>query len=129
MQKIAIISYFHYESSLCLAKSIAEQGVTVDYFAIIDMFHDKGTVPGIDYHKAPKYPGLIRLTSVNAPEICGYYEGLPVNLFLFRLVSFSRRLTLLNKIVFKIVLNKIKSAKYDAINIVGQLPWVEIIHN
>ena len=52
-----------------------------------------------------------------------------MNLFLFRLVSFSRRLTLLNKIVFKIVLNKIKSAKYDAINIVGQWPWVEIIHN
>lgn len=129
MQKIAIISYFHYESSLCLAKSIAEQGVTVDYFAIVDMFHDKGTVPGIDYHKAPKHPGLIRLTSVNAPEICGYYEGLPVNLFLFRLVSFSRRLMLFNKIVFKIVLNKIKSAKYDAINIVGQWPWVEIIHN
>lgn len=124
MQKIAIISYFHYESSLCLAKSIAEQGVAVDYFAVVDMFHDKGTVPGIDYHKAPKHPGLVRLTSVNAPEICGYYEGLPVNLFLFRLVSFSRRLTLLNKIVFKIVLNKIKSAKYDAINIVGQWPWV-----
>lgn len=96
--------------SLCLAKSIAETGVTVDYFAIVDMFHDKGTVPGIDYHKAPKHPGLIRLTSVNAPEICGYYEGLPVNLFLFRLVSFSRRLMLFNKIVFKIVLNKIKSA-------------------
>ena len=50
MQKIAIISYFHYESSLCLAKSIAEQGVAVDYFAVVDMFHDKGTVPGIDYH-------------------------------------------------------------------------------
>ena len=69
------------------------------------------------------------MPSVNAPEICGYYEGLPVNLFLFRLVSFSRRLMLFNKIVFKIVLNKIKSAKYDAINIVGQWPWVEIIHN
>ena len=57
MQKIAIISYFHYESSLCLAKSIAEQGVAVDYFAVVDMFHDKGTVPGIDYHKANKHPG------------------------------------------------------------------------
>ena len=129
MQKIAIISFFHYESSLCLAKSIAEQGVTVDYFAIIDMFHDKGAVPGINYHKAPKHPGLVRLTSLNAPEICGFYEGLPVNLFLFRLVSFSRRLMFLNKIVFKIVLNKIKSTKYDAINVVGQWPWVEIIHN
>ena len=47
MQKIAIISYFHYESSLCLAKSIAEQGVTVDYFAIVDMFHDIIKPPNI----------------------------------------------------------------------------------
>lgn len=129
MRKIAIISFFHYESSLCLAKYIAEQRVAVDYYAIIDMHHDKGTVPGLDYHRASKHPGLVKLTPINAPEICGYYEGLPVNLFLFRLVSYSSRLMFFNRIVFRIALNKIKSIKYDAINIVGQWPWVEIIHN
>ena len=129
MKKIAIISFFHYESSLCLAKSIAELGTSVDYYAIVDMHHDKGSVPGINYHKANKLPGLIKLTPENAPEICSFYEELPVNLFLFRIVSFSNKLKLFNKIVFKYVLEKIKAKKYDAIDIVGQWPWVEILHN
>ena len=128
MKKIAIISFFHYESTLCLAKAISELGVSVDYYAIVDMQHDKGSVPGINYHKANKLPGLIKLTLENAPEICSYYGGLPVNLFLFRLVSFSNKLMLLNKIVFRYVLKKIKANKYDVNDIVGPWPWVEILH-
>ena len=128
MKKIAIISFFHYESTLCLAKAISELGVSVDYYAIVDMHHDKGSVPGINYHKANKLPGLIKLTPENAPEICSYYGGLPVNLFLFRLVSFSNKLILLNKVVFRYALKKIKENKYDAIDIVGQWPWIEILH-
>lgn len=128
MKKVAIISFFHYESTLCLAKAISELGVSVDYYAIVDMHHDKGSVPGINYHKANKLPGLIKLTLDNAPEICSFYRGLPVNLFLFRLVSFSNKLMLLNKVVFRYALKKIKANKYDAIDIVGQWPWVEILH-
>lgn len=129
MQKVAIISYFHYESSLCLAKSISEQGKHVDCYVVIDMHHDTGTIPGLDYHLASKRPGLVKLTPETAPEIYEYTKGLPVNFYLFRIVSYSKRLMFLNRLVFKHVLKKIKESKYDAINIVGQWSWVEIIHN
>ena len=128
MKRIAIISFFHYESSLCLARSLSELGVSVDYYAIIDMHHDRGAVPGIHYQRAKKLPGLIKLNFENAPEICSFFKGLPVSLFLFRLVSFSDKLLFLNKIVFKYVFNIIKAKRYDAIDLVGQSPWVEIIH-
>lgn len=129
MQKVAIISYFHYEASLCLAKAISEQGLQVDCFVVIDMHHDTGHIPGLDYHLAPKRPGLVKLTPDNAPEIYEYTKGLAVNFYLFRIVSYSRKLMLLNRIVFKNVLKRIRNSQYDAINIVGQWPWVEIIHN
>ena len=128
MQRIAIISYFHSEASLCLAKHIAEKGISVDCYIIVDMQHDKGMVPGIDYHRASKLPGLIRLTPESAPEIYKYSNGTPVEYYLFRIVSYSSKLLLLNKIVFNLALFQIRKKKYDAINIVGQWPWVEYIH-
>ena len=129
MKKIAIISYFHYEASLCLAKHIAEKGISVDCYIIVDMHHDKGMVPGIDYHRASKFPGLIRLTPKTAPEIYDYSSGIPLDIYLFRIVSYSSKLLFFNKIVFKRALSQIRKRKYDAINIVGQWPWVEYIHD
>lgn len=129
MQKVALISYFHYESSLCLAKAISKQGIHVDCYVVVDMHHDTGRIPGLDYHLAPKRPGLIELTPDTAPEIYEYTKGLPVNFYLFRIVSYSKKLMFLNRIVFKHVLKKIRKSQYNAINIVGQWPWVEIIHD
>lgn len=129
MKKIAIISYFHSESSLCLAKAIADQGVIVDCFVVVDMFHDKGIVPGIDYHKASKLPGVIKLNDRTAQELYKYSGQSPVTYYLFRLVSYSSRLMLFNHMVFRYVINRIRRNHYDAINIVGQWPWIEIIHN
>lgn len=129
MKKICIISFFHTEATLCLAKSIADKGFTVDCYIVVDWHHDKGAVPGIDYHRASKMPGIVKLDKKTAPEIYSYSKGAPITYYLFRLVSFSSKLMMFNNIIFKKNLKRIRNRGYDAINIVGQWRWVGIIHD
>lgn len=129
MRKIAIISFFHYETSLCLAKYLSKQGIKVDYYAIVDLIKDKGCVSGFEYSKASKRLGLHLLTENETPEIYSYTKGLYVKYYLLRVLSYSSNLYYCNSFIFKIAMNNIKKKHYDAINIVGQHKWVELIHN
>lgn len=129
MKKIAIISFFHYETSLCLAKYLSKQGIKVDYYAIVDLIKDKGCVSGFEYSKASKRLGLHLLTENETPEIYSYTKGLNVKYYLLRVLSYSSNLYYCNSLIFKIAMNNIKKMHYDAINIVGQHKWVELIHN
>lgn len=129
MRKVAIISFFHSESSLCLAKYIARQNVQVDYYYITDILRDKGFVSGFEYLKARKKWGIVRLRKKDAPEIFEYTKSLPVKYSLIRIISFSKKLLFFNRLIFYLVSKTIKKRKYDAINIVGQHPWISFIHD
>ena len=129
LKKIAIISFFHSEASLCLAKYIAKQGIYTDFYFITDILKDNGVVPGFQYKNVKKRLGLTLLTSYNIPAISNYTEKLPIQFYLFRILSFSPKLFIFNKIILIHTLKKIKKQHYDAINIIGQHPLVEIIHN
>lgn len=129
MRKIAIISFFHTESSICLAKHIANQNIKVDYYCITDILRDKGYMAGFEYFKAKKRPGIIKLREEEIPEIYQYTRNLPISFFLIRLISFSNKLLFLNKLILHKALGMIKKKKYNSINIVGQHPWVGIIHD
>lgn len=128
-RRIAIITFFHTEASLCLSKYMAIQGTEVDCYVIADIHHDKGFMPGIEYQKATKFPGIVKLTSESAPELVEDSNGISVTYYLLRIISFSSRLLPLNNIVFKRALKQIRNRRYDAINIVGQWPWVSIFHD
>lgn len=126
--KIAIISFFHTESSLCLAKYLSLQGCEIDYFAITDIVHNNGAMAGIEYRSAAKLPGIHQLSKKDAPELLEWTEGLPIKLYLLRLWWFSEKSRLFNAPIWRISMSYIRKQKYDAINIVGQHPWVRIIH-
>ena len=129
VKRIAIISFFHYETSLCLAKYIAKQGVAVDYYAVVDYLRDKGYVSGFEYSKARKCLGLYLLNDKDIPEIYEYSKGLEVKYYLLRVLSYSQKLKVFSFMTIKSVMDKIRQRQYDAINIVGQHPWVKFIHD
>lgn len=126
--KVAIISFFHTESSLCLAKYLALHGCNVDYYAITDIAHDNGAMAGMEYHGAPKRPGIHRLNNSDAPELTKWIEGMPIHLHLLRVWWFSEKSKLFNAPIWHSSMRYIRRQRYDAINIVGQHPWVSIIH-
>lgn len=130
MKKICIVAFFHAEASLCLAKYLSKiKDVEVDIYLICDLLRDKGYMPGIEYFKASKHLGICKLTAETCPAIIKDSANLPVNYYLFRLLSFSSKLLFVNKLVLKRSIGKIRKQHYDAINIVGQMPWVEYIHD
>ena len=129
MKKIAIIAFYHSEASLCLAKYLAKKNICVDFYYITDLIYDKGYVSGFEYFKAKKRLGIQKLEADVIPEIYNDSIELNVQYFLLRILSYSPKLLLLNKLIFKLTLKQIKQQHYDAINVIGQHPWVAIIHD
>lgn len=128
MKKIAIVSYYHTESSLCLAKYIAQQGVHVDYYFFSLLQED--TQPGIEYQRAKLHLGTNQLTENEIPEMYSYVGETSVNYYVIvRLGGMWRRLTWLTWLITKIAMLQIKTKKYDAINVVGQAEPVLRVHN
>ena len=72
MKKFAIISYYHTESSLCLAKNVANTGISVDYYFFRLLPTDTGRVPGIEYQRAKRVLGLHHLSPEEIPEMINY---------------------------------------------------------
>jgi len=126
--RIAIISIFHAESSLCLAKYLAKQGCSVDYYFVANLLHDRKCTPGFEYPKAKRCIGNHLLTHDEVPEIYDYMEGLPVRLFLTRIIH-HERYPRLHHYLMKVLMWQIKKRHYDAINIVGQLSWINEAHD
>jgi glycosyltransferase involved in cell wall biosynthesis len=128
--KIAIISFFHSESSICLAKYLAKPDCLVDYYYITDLINDKGNkTMAFEYVKARKRIGLIELCESEAPEAFSFFENKFAKLFLIRIIGFSPKLNFCSKLILKLCMKRIKKRNYDAINIVGQHPLVNTIHN
>lgn len=128
MNNIAIISFFHLEASICLAKAIAEQGVDVDFYFIADIHHDSGKQPGISYVGASKFPGSHRLNPKTIPEIYRFTKGLPISFNIIRIASYHMKATVVNKMILRSVFKYIRRKHYEAINVVGQWRWVDFIH-
>lgn len=127
MQKIAIISFFHPESSLCLAKYLAKQGIFVDYYFVANLLHERKSIAGFEYPKAKKTLGNHLLSREEVPEIYEYMGYLPVRVFLTRIIH-HERYPKLHHYLMKALMWQIKKRKYDAINLVGQLSWINEAH-
>lgn len=126
--KIAIISIYHCESSLCLAKYLAKLGCKVDYYYLAGWYHSINHSSGFEYDNASRLIGNHKLTKSECPEIYEYMEGLPVRLYIMRIFH-AEMFPLLNKIILWFLLLQIKLRKYDAINVVGQFSRVSFIHD
>lgn len=129
MKRIAIISFYHIEASICLAKYLGlRNDIEVDYYFIADLLRDKGFQSGIDYHRANKKLGIQILGKKEIPEIYKWACQSKVNFHVLRVLSFSPKFYWLYKIVIKRAVRKINRKNYDVINLVGQTPWIEYIH-
>ena len=128
MKRIAIISFNHEESSLCLAKYMAKQGVAVDYY-YVNRPANKGRVAGFEFWRANVHWGVQQLRYSDSPELFGYMEGLPVQLFLITYDT-SRRYSIprIDIITLWYACMFIRKKKYDAIDIVGQINYVKYCH-
>jgi len=125
--RVAIISFFHAESSLCLAKYLAKQGVFVDYYYVANLLHDRKGTSGFEYTKAKRRFGNHLLSIEEIPEIHSFFHGLPVRVYLSRIIHHDRY-PLLNKILMTLNMLQIKCRHYDAIDIVGQTSWIMEAH-
>ncbi len=126
MKKVAIIVKNHTEASLCLAKYIAREGVQVDFYYLT--YLKRKQAQGFDFSYAPHKLGITELTKNDIPEICQDTIGTPVRYFLMRVWKLSYRTALFDIPLLWFMCRRIKSKKYDAINIMGQTEFVEIIH-
>lgn len=126
-KKISIISFFHTESSLCLAKYLAKQGCTVDYYYVANWLHDRKSTSGFEYTKAKRILGNHLLSKDEVPEIYDYLEGLPVRVFLTRIIHHDRY-PKLHRYLMKVLMWQIKHRHYDAIDLVGQASWINEAH-
>lgn len=128
MKRIAIITFFHTEATICLANYLGRQNVEVDCYILCDYLRDKGSQPGINYHEVSKKLGIHKLCKNECPDLYTMTEGSKVHFFLLRIFSLSPKFYWLYKITVWISMQKIKKLQYDAINLVGQWPWVEYMH-
>lgn len=128
MIRIAILSFFHTESSLCLAKYLARQGCIVDYYFVANLLHDRKGTSGFEYPEAKRCLGNHLLSKDEVPEMYAYMESLPVRLFLTRIIH-HEKYPRINQFLMKILMWQIRHKHYDAINIVGQTSWVEVAHD
>lgn len=117
--KIAIIADNFSESSLCLAKYVAEEGVEVDYYRFSGV-SDNGIAFAFEYPKVKKvflYHKVVNMKDV--PELAPYFAGLPFRLHLLRHSSLYKKIPFLFDYSYKRIVNMLQSEGYDAINLVG----------
>ncbi|MDO4497671.1 MAG: glycosyltransferase family 4 protein [Bacteroidales bacterium] len=110
-----------------MAKYLAKQGHVVDYYFVANLLHDRRGTSGFEYPKAKRTLGNHQLSREEAPEIIDYMEGLPVRIFLSRIVHHDRY-PWLNKMLMRLNMLQVKHRHYDAINIVGQISWIMEAH-
>lgn len=125
--RIAIISFFHAESSLCLAKHIARLGHQVDYYYVAGLYHTVDYTPGFEYQGATHILGNHLLKHSVIPELKGYLDGLPVRIYLTRILHHDQ-FPRFNNWLVKLLFQQVKLRHYDAINVVGQYSKVNIAH-
>lgn len=128
MKRIAIISFNHQESSLCLAKYIAKQGCMVDWY-FINRPYWRGRVSGFEFWRGNANWGLHPLEANEIPEIKDYMGDYNVQLYLITFDS-SRRYSFLglDKLTLWYACREIQKRRYDAIDIIGQTDYIKLCH-
>lgn len=126
--RIAIISFFHPESSLCLAKYLSNEGCQVDYYYIATFVDDMKGISGFEYPRAKRILGNHRLSYNENPEIYDYFDNEKVNVYLTRILHYSKY-PKIDKVLMYIFMTQIKSKRYDCVNIIGQFSYIDIAHD
>ena len=111
MKKVAIISYYHTESSLCLAKNIANTGISVDYYFFRLLPTDTGRVSGIEYERARRKMGLHHLTPEEIPVMIEYMNNSNVNFYIVGTFGESRRYRFFSWFIMRLTMFFVKQKK------------------
>ena len=118
--RIALITYHFPESTIPLAKNMASDDCTVDYYYILQ-YRLPQNLPGFDFSNAKLKFGINKLSQKDAPETFAYIGDSPVNIFIILIyIPPKFNFLLLRNLFLTPVINKINSKNYDVINIVGQ---------
>ena len=123
---IAIITYHFPESTLPLAKNLAETGSKVDYYFILRYKASK-SIPGFDISKAKLRIGINKLTEVDAPETFTYLGTAAVNVFIIYYPP-KPNMALIKNLFAVMIFSKISAKNYHFINVVGQDPLLIDFH-
>ena len=119
MKKIAILAFHFSETTLCLAKYLAKNGVIVDYYLVEGKNQLKnGRTEAFEF-LPQKLWRINRLDSTEMPELASYMEKLPVHIHVLG-IDTSRRFLGFHKWFLCYFYGRIRKKNYDAINIVGQ---------
>lgn len=126
--RIAIISFFHPESSLCLAKYLADENNQVDYYYIASYVNDTRGISGFEYPLAKRILGNHKLSHEENPEIYDYFADKSVNVYLTRILHYNR-FPRIDRTLMRMLMWQIRIKGYDAINLVGQYSYIDIAHD
>jgi glycosyltransferase involved in cell wall biosynthesis len=122
--KVAVISYFHTESSLMLSKYLGDLA-DVDYYLFSTYNEDES--PGFNYKNEKKRIGLVR---VKDDLIYKFINKPNVNLYLIRIVKHTEKKIFLffNFLIVMYVIFRLNMRGYDYVNIIGNKPVLSIVH-
>ena len=123
---LAIITYHFPESTLPLAKNLAETGCEVDYYFILRYKASK-SIPGFDISNSKLHIGINKLTPVDAPETFAYLGNAAVNIFIIYYPP-KPNMALIKNLFAQLVFTKINAKNYHFINVVGQDPLLINFH-
>lgn len=124
--KIAIVSYFHPESTICLARHLGKAGHEIHYYYLTEW--NTQTTPGFEFRGARRWPGsIIPLNSRNAPVLDAYLQG-SVQAHIARLARFGRTMAPLNRFLARRFGRHLARQGYDLVNLIGQAPDLKLVH-
>lgn len=119
MKKLAIIAENFSESSLCLAKYIAEMGVHVDYYRFTGL-SDNGFSFAYDYSRVSNfflYHKIVKLNEI--PELAGYFKDLPFKMHLLHHSKLYKMIPFLYNYIYKKIVKMLQKEGYDSYNLIG----------
>ncbi len=116
--KIAIIAYNHPESSIVLAKHLAQNN-EVHYFYITD--RKRKSIPGVGVLSDNNFKiGLNEIQLKQEHPLYSYFNNVNLKITVIAYPSFRQSLHWLNKLLTIAFSSKIKQNNYDVINLIGQ---------
>ncbi|MGZ3752999.1 MAG: glycosyltransferase, partial [Mucilaginibacter sp.] len=115
---VAIISYNHPESSLVLAKHLAEFN-NVHYYYITDL--KRKSIPGIGYLSNKNFRvGLSEITLEYSHPVYYYLNNVKIKITVIAYPTFRPQFKRVNEFLTAVFMLRVKKNYYDAINIIGQ---------
>jgi len=129
--KIAVIAYNHPESSLPLAKYLADKGHLVDYYYITNS--KTRSISAFDFSKAEVKIGITELKEKDIPAIFNVWKDNKSTIHLLRFFWLSIKFfpfvkRLFQRLSINPALKILNDRNYDAINLIGQDALLKYIH-